>query len=61
MGNEIFPHLKKEERMKYIKWRLRDLPSAEGVAALVAVGVLTLEEARFILLGETGEKKEETN
>lgn len=47
--------------MKYIKWRLRELPSAEGVAALIEAGALTIEEARFILLGETGEKKEEGN
>lgn len=41
--------------MKKIMWRLRDLPTAEGVAMLVEQGVLTIEEARFILLGETEE------
>lgn len=45
--------------MKKIMWRLRDLPSAEGVAMLVEQGVLTVQEARFILLGETEEKKKE--
>lgn len=45
--------------MKRILWRLRDLPSAEGVAMLVGQGVLTVEEARFILLGETNEEKKE--
>ena len=51
----------KDNNFNALKWRLRDLPSADGVAALVISGVLTIEEARFILLGETYEKKEEVS
>lgn len=35
-----------------LKWRLKELPTAEGVAALVDKKVLTPEEARDILLTE---------
>ena len=35
-----------------VKWRLQQLPTAEGVAMLVEQGVLTVAEARFILLRE---------
>lgn len=37
-----------------IRWRLQTLPDAVGVAMLVEQGVLTVEEARFILLKDTG-------
>ena len=43
-----------------VRWRLQTLPDAVGVAMLVEQGVLTVKEARFILLGESGEE-EETN
>lgn len=36
-----------------VRWRLQTLPDAVGVAMLVQQNVLTVEEARFILLGET--------
>lgn len=42
-----------------IRWRLKELPDAQGVAYLVEVGVLTIDEARFILLGETYETEEQ--
>lgn len=45
---------------KHITWRLRELPSAEGLAALVEQGVVTKEEARFILLGELPKNEEES-
>jgi hypothetical protein len=45
--------------MKRLTWRLRVLPTAEGLAMLVEQGIVTKEEARFILLGEAGEKKED--
>lgn len=55
----------KEERMKpnfnMVKWRLQVLPDANGVAYLVEVGVLSVKEARFILLGETYNNEEGTN
>lgn len=56
----------KEERMNnfnMVKWRLQVLPDAVGVAMLVEQGVLSIQEARFILLGETysTENKEGTN
>lgn len=44
-----------------VRWRLQTLPDAVGVAMLVEQGVLTVQEARFILLGETGQNKEGTN
>lgn len=44
-----------------VKWRLQALPDAVGVAMLVEQGVLTVKEARFILLGETYNTEEGTN
>lgn len=47
----------------YVKWALQTLPTAEGVAMLVQHGILTVAEARFILLRELpkeeGKKEEE--
>jgi len=43
-----------EEVKSDIKWRLKDLPSAEGVAELVKTKVLTTQEAREIILKHSG-------
>lgn len=42
-----------------LKWRLKELPTAEGVAELVNAKVLKPQEARDILLKEKGDKTEE--
>lgn len=41
---------------KELKWRLRELPDAQGVAQLVEAKVLKPEEAREILLKEEGQQ-----
>ena len=37
-----------------VTWRLQKLPTPLEVAALVEQGILTVEEARFMLLRDTG-------
>ncbi len=37
-----------------VTWRLQKLPTPDEVSNLVNAGVLTVEEARFILLKDTG-------
>lgn len=39
--------------MRKVTWRLKVLPDANGLAALVTAGVLTPEEARTIVIYET--------
>lgn len=44
---------------KRLVWKLKDKPSAEGVAMLVEHGVLSKEEAREIILREVTEDTDE--
>lgn len=50
---------KKKEDAKRLVWKLKELPSAEGVSKLVEQGVLEKEEAREILFKETTEDTDE--
>ena len=43
---------------KFMKWRLKELPNAEGVASLVKEKIITQDEARQILFApETPEEE----
>lgn len=47
--------------MRKVTWRLKVLPDALGLAALVQAGVLTPEEARTIVVYVTNTDEKEDN
>ena len=51
-------NINNEEKTPYLKWRLKEQPTAENVSQLVEKGILTQKEARNIILEETGDIKQ---